>query len=239
MIEIGNLSVSYNGFLALENISVSLDNGQMTGIIGPNGAGKSTLIKAMLNIIPHSGQVIVDSKSIKKKLKNISYVEQKADIDYTFPIKVKECVSLGLYSEMSVLKKMKKKDWEKVAEALKKVNLAEYSNNQIGELSGGQFQRVLLARCLVQNAEYIFLDEPFVGIDLISEVIIVKILKELRDAGKTILVIHHDLSKVKEYFDSLIILNRELVAYGNIDETLTEINLKKAYGNNIFIDKQV
>ena len=134
-----------------------------------------------------------------------------------------------------MFQKLGAKEWSRVSEALQKVNLLDYENRQIGELSGGQFQRVLLARCLVQEADYIFLDEPFVGIDSISEKIIMDILQDLKHQGKTILIVHHDLSKVKEYFDDIIILNRELIAYGPINESFSQKNLKKAYGDNIFI----
>ncbi|MFK5277447.1 metal ABC transporter ATP-binding protein, partial [Lactococcus lactis] len=203
--------------------------------IGPNGAGKSTLIKAILNIVPHSGEILINGEVSKKQLKKIAYVEQKSDIDHTFPIKVKECVSLGTYTGLKLFQKLGAKEWSRVSEALQKVNLLDYENRQIGELSGGQFQRVLLARCLVQEADYIFLDEPFVGIDSISEKIIMDILQDLKHQGKTILIVHHDLSKVKEYFDDIIILNRELIAYGPINENFSQKNLKKAYGDNIFI----
>lgn len=146
---------------------------------------------------------------------------------------------MGTYAEKKVLKKIKKKDWDKVEEALRKVNLLEYSNCQIGELSGGPFQRVLVARCLVQNADYIFLDEPFVGIDSISERIIMTTLKGLREQGKTILIVHHDLSKVKKYFDDIFILNKCQIAKGSVSDVFNESNLKKAYGDAIFIEKEV
>ena len=196
-------------------------------MIGPNGAGKSTLIKAILNIIPYSGKVLIEGKESKNFLKNIAYVEQKSNIDLTFPITVKECVSLGTYTGLKLFQKVGSKEWLRVAQALEKVNLSEYANRQIGELSGGQFQRVLLARCLVQ--------EPFVGIDSVSEKIIMDILQDLKEQGKLILIVHHDLSKVKVYFDELIILNKEIIAYGKVKESFTHENLKKAYGDNIFI----
>lgn len=140
---------------------------------------------------------------------------------------------------MKIFQKVKNKEWKKVTEALQKVNLSDYSNRQIGELSGGQFQRVLVARCLVQNADYIFLDEPFVGIDSISERIIMNTLKELKKQGKTILIVHHDLSKVKDYFDNVLILNKNLIAHGRVADVFNELNLKKAYGDTIFIEKEV
>ena len=184
MLEVKKLTVCYNDFLALNDISLKIQEGTLTGIIGPNGAGKSTLLKAMLNIIPHQGEVSINNEDINKKLVKIAYVEQKADIDFTFPIKVKECVSMGTYAGIKVFQRIKNAEWQRVSKALEKVDMEEYANHQIGELSGGQFQRVLLARCLAQNADFIFLDEPFVGIDLISERIIMDTLKELKHQGK-------------------------------------------------------
>lgn len=235
MIKIEHLNVFYSENKALTDVQLKLESGGIIGMIGPNGAGKSTLIKVILNIIPYSGEVLIEGKESKKFLKNIAYVEQKSNIDLTFPITVKECVSLGTYTGLKLFQKVGSKEWLRVAQALEKVNLSEYANRQIGELSGGQFQRVLLARCLVQEADYIFLDEPFVGIDSVSEKIIMDILQDLKEQGKLILIVHHDLSKVKVYFDELIILNKEIIAYGKVKESFTHENLKKAYGDNIFI----
>ncbi|MCT0055209.1 metal ABC transporter ATP-binding protein [Lactococcus lactis] len=235
MIKTNHLNVFYNENKVLTEIQIEVKPGKITGIIGPNGAGKSTLIKAILNIISHSGEILINGEVSKKQLKKIAYVEQKSDIDHTFPIKVKECVSLGTYTGLKLFQKLGAKEWSRVSEALQKVNLLDYENRQIGELSGGQFQRVLLARCLVQEADYIFLDEPFVGIDSISEKIIMNILQDLKSQGKTILIVHHDLSKVREYFDDIIILNRELISYGSVRDSFNQKYLKAAYGDNIFI----
>lgn len=235
MIYINNLSVHYVNNMALSHINLQIRSGRITGIIGPNGAGKSSLLKAVLNIIPHTGETFVDKKELKKLLKNIAYVEQKSNIDFTFPITVRECVALGTYSSLKLFQKLGKDEWSKVDEALEKVNLSDFKARQIGSLSGGQFQRVLIARCLVQEADYIFLDEPFVGIDSVSETIIMDILQHLKAQGKTILIVHHDLSTVRTYFDDLIILNKKLISAGAVAQVFTSENLKKAYGDNIFI----
>lgn len=235
MIYINNLSVHYVNDMALSHINLQIRSGRITGIIGPNGAGKSSLLKAVLNIIPHTGETFVDKKEVKKLLKNIAYVEQKSNIDFTFPITVRECVALGTYSSLKLFQKLGKDEWSKVDEALEKVNLSDFKARQIGSLSGGQFQRVLIARCLVQEADYIFLDEPFVGIDSVSETIIMDILQHLKAQGKTILIVHHDLSRVRTYFDDLIILNKKLISAGAVAQVFTSVNLKKAYGDNIFI----
>lgn len=236
MIRIENLSVSYKETLALKDISLVLQGPTITGIIGPNGAGKSTLLKSMLGIIPHEGYSFIDDKEMKKSLKKVAYVEQKIHIDYNFPIKVKECVSLGLYPSIPLFHTLKANHWKKVDEALEIVGLSDYADRQISQLSGGQFQRVLIARCLVQDADYILLDEPFVGIDSVSEEIIMNTLRDLKKAGKTVLIVHHDLGKVAHYFDQVLLLNKELIALGPTKETFTQANLKQAYGDRLFFN---
>lgn len=234
MIEIKNLTVTYKDTPALDNINVTLSKSKIIGIVGPNGAGKSTLIKAVLNIISSKGIIKIDDKLSKDQLGSVAYVEQKINIDYTFPIKVRECVSLGIYPKIGLFKNLNKSDWQKVDEALKLVGLEEFSNRQISELSGGQFQRVLIARCLVQEAKYIFLDEPFIGIDSVSEEIIMNTLRKLRDNGHTILIVHHDLRKVHAYFDEVLLLNKKLISYGSTKETFTRENLTNTYGTDLF-----
>ena len=236
MIEMKNLSVGYQGQLALEPTSLTIKGPTITGIIGPNGAGKSTLIKGMLGIVESEGQTFLDRKPMKQELSKIAYVEQKIHIDYNFPIKVKECVSLGLYPKIKLFQRLKTSDWEKVARALKIVGLEDFAERQISQLSGGQFQRVLIARCLVQEAKYIFLDEPFVGIDSVSEEIIMKTLRQLRKDGKTILIVHHDLGKVVAYFDQVLILNKKVVAFGSTESTFTKENMQKTYGSQLFMN---
>ena len=234
MIEIENLTVTYKDTPALDNINVTLSKSKIIGIVGPNGAGKSTLIKAVLNIIPSKGIIKIDNKLSKDQLGSVAYVEQKINIDYNFPIKVRECVSLGIYPKIGLFKNLNKHDWQKVDGALKLVGLEEFSNRQISELSGGQFQRVLIARCLVQEAKYIFLDEPFIGIDSVSEEIIMNTLRKLRDNGHTILIVHHDLRKVHAYFDEVLLLNKKLISYGSTKETFTRENLTNTYGTDLF-----
>ena len=229
MIQIENINVSYQQTLALDNITLNLDGPSITGIIGPNGAGKSTLIKALIGIIPHSGQFLFNKQPIRQQLNRLSYVAQKAEIDFNFPITVKECVSLGLYSKTKFFKRLSKSDWSKVTDALTLLGLNDLAHRQIS-----QFQRVLIARCLVQEADVLLLDEPFVGIDSVSEDIIMNTLRELRDKGKLILIVHHDLSKVPHYFDQVILLNRKLIASGPTNLIFNEDNLRKTYGNSLF-----
>lgn len=235
MIDIQDLSVSYHQVEALKKIHLQIKGPTITGILGPNGAGKSTLLKGMLGIIDHKGQTLLDGQPLRKNRGRLAYVEQKAAIDFTFPITVKECVSLGLYPSLTLFRRLKDSDWKKVEAALERVGMADFSDRQISELSGGQFQRVLIARCLVQDADYIFLDEPFVGIDSVSEEIIMTTLRRLKEEGKTILIVHHDLTKVKVYFDQVLLLNREVLAFGPTEETFVKDHLKATYGPQLMI----
>lgn len=238
MITTKDLSVRYEAEqFALEKVSVTIDHGNIVGIIGPNGAGKSSFMKAILGLISFDGQVFLDKEKRDKSQTSIAYVEQKSHIDYNFPITVRECVSLGLYKKVGLFRRLTKDDWSKVDAVLDQVGLLTFKDRSIKTLSGGQFQRMLVARCLVQDAQTIFLDEPFIGIDLVSENIIMDILKSLRNQGRTILVVHHDLSKVEGYFDMLLLLNKKLIAYGNVDDVFHAKFLKQAYGDRIFIEK--
>lgn len=236
MIKFDNITASYDGVnLAVEDISFTVEEPAIVGILGPNGAGKSTFIKAALNLIKSSGETTSDGKTLDEWQKEIAYVEQKSDIDHTFPITVREVVSLGLYPYKKLLERLTTDDWEKVDQALSLVQMQDYKHRQIGELSGGQFQRVLIARTLVQDASYIFLDEPFVGIDATSENIIMNLLHDLKDSNKTIFIVHHDLSKVEKYFDEVVIMNKTLIAKGKTENVFIEENLIEAYGDSIFV----
>ncbi|GAA3013385.1 metal ABC transporter ATP-binding protein [Tetragenococcus solitarius] len=236
MIAFDNISASYDGVhQAVADVSFTIDKPAIIGIIGPNGAGKSTFIKSALNLIEGSGTTTVDGQSLQKRKKEVAYVEQKSDIDYTFPITVGECVSLGLYPKKRFFQRITKEDWHKVDHALELVQMKDFKDRQIGELSGGQFQRILIARTFVQDATFIFLDEPFVGIDATSEQIIMELLNGFKKEGKEIFIVHHDLSKVERYFDELVILNKELIAQGPTDEVFTKTNLKQAFGDTIFV----
>lgn len=233
-IDVSNMTVAYQHKKAIEEVTVSIEPGKITGIIGPNGAGKSTLLKAVIGLIKtESGEVTVSGKSLDMIRKKIAYVEQRSAIDLTFPIKVDEVVLLGTFPNLGLFRRPKKAQKEKVMECLKQVKMEDFSKRQIGNLSGGQLQRVFIARALAQEADIIFLDEPFVGIDMVSEKVIVDLLKELRNQGKTIVIVHHDLHKTREYFDNLIILNKKLVASGSVDTTFVTKNIQAAYGDSM------
>lgn len=229
-ISVQNLHVSYSSNKVIHDISFSLEMGKLVGIIGPNGAGKSTLMKAMIGLIHRDkGSVYFDGKPVKSVQKNIAYVPQRSTIDWDFPINVLDTVLLGTYPKLGLFHRPKKKEKEWAFHCLEQVGMQNSSKKQIGELSGGQQQRIFLARALAQKAEYFFLDEPFVGIDAASEETIINILKELRDQGKTVLVVHHDLSKVEDYFNDLLLLNKELIGAGSVQSVFKPELMQKAY----------
>ena len=236
MITIKKVGVSYAMQPhVLKDCNATIEGPTITGIIGPNGAGKSTLLKAILGLIQSSGEILIDGEPAKKVLQKIAYVEQKSHIDFTFPITIRECVALGRTVKKKPLQRLTKEDWEKVDTAIEEVGLTDLASRQIGALSGGQFQRVLLARCMVQEAQYIFLDEPFVGIDMLSEKVIMTILRKWKEEGKTILMVNHDLSKVKEYFDQVILVKHAIVASGKTEDVFIKKYLDDVYGGSVYI----
>ena len=236
LITIKNVGVSYAMQpQVLKDCNATIEGPTISGIIGPNGAGKSTLLKAILGLIQSSGEILIDGEPTKKVLQKIAYVEQKSQIDFTFPITIRECVALGRTVKKKPLQRLTKEDWEKVDAAIEEVGLTDLASRQIGALSGGQFQRVLLARCMVQEAQYIFLDEPFVGIDMLSEKVIMTIIRKWKEEGKTILMVNHDLSKVKEYFDQVILVKHAIVASGKTEDVFIKKYLDDVYGGSVYI----
>lgn len=232
-VTVDDLSVSYNGNKAIKDISFSFETGNLIGIIGPNGAGKSTLMKAMLGLIPKdSGSISMNGQSIKQVRKNIAYVPQRNNIDWDFPILVRDTVLLGTYPKLGLFKRPTAKEKEKADECLARVGMQDFAKRQISELSGGQQQRVFLARALAQEADFFFMDEPFVGIDVASEEVMIKILRKLRDEGKTIFVVHHDLSKVEDYFNNLLLINKTVIQTGPVKEVVKPEIMKEAYNLN-------
>lgn len=234
MIQVRNLNVDYFGSPALEQVDVDIPLGCSIGIVGPNGAGKSTFIKSLLGIInKRSGTVQLAGTDIALHRKDIAYVPQRSDVDLTFPITVRDTVLTGTYPKLKLFRRPGKQEKEHAERCMEMVDIRELAYKQIGNLSGGQLQRVFIARALAQQADLFFLDEPFVGIDLVSEKIIVNLLKKLREAGKTVLVVHHDLHEVEEYFDKVMILNKKLIAFGDIATTFSSQNIQAAYGTSL------
>lgn len=231
---IRNLTVAYQKKPVLRNISLEIPEGNLIGIIGPNGAGKSTFIKAILELIPSvTGEVEIYGKSYKEKRKIVGYVPQRESVDWDFPTNALDVVTMGRYGHLGWIKRPSSKDKKMAMNCLEKVGMEGYANRQISQLSGGQQQRVFLARALAQDAKLYFMDEPFVGVDAATEKAIITLLNDLKKQGKTVLVVHHDLNTVKEYFDWLILLNVHLVAVGPTEELFTKEFLQKTYGGKL------
>jgi len=234
IIEIHDLSVSYEKKPVLWDVDMSLPEGKLIGIIGPNGAGKSTLLKSIMGLIPlSSGYINIDGKSLKEVRSRISYVPQRESVDWDFPTSVFEVVMMGRYGQLGLFKRPRKSDKEIVMDSLRKVGMEAFKARQISELSGGQQQRVFLARALAQQADIYFMDEPFAGVDAATEKAIVELLRNMSAQNKTVIVVHHDLQSVARYFDWIILLNMRLVASGPINEAFTPELLQETYGGKL------
>ncbi|MFB4164433.1 metal ABC transporter ATP-binding protein [Alteribacillus sp. JSM 102045] len=228
------MTVAYKKTPVLQDITFSIPEGHLVGIIGPNGAGKSTLIKSILNLVPRaSGTVSIKDKTVKDQRKIIGYVPQRGDVDWDFPTNALDVVLMGRYGHIGWFKHLRKKDREYALSCLDKVGMKPLANRQISQLSGGQQQRVFLARALAQDADIYFMDEPFAGVDATTERAIITLLNELKNQGKTVLVVHHDLQTAEEYFDWMVLLNKRLVASGPVGETFTTDLLQKTYGGKL------
>jgi manganese/zinc/iron transport system ATP- binding protein len=232
-IQVDDLTVAYNYKPVLWDIDLKIPEGVMMAIVGPNGAGKSTLIKAILDIVkPIAGNIKIFGKPYKKNRNMVAYVPQKGSVDWDFPTTAIDVVLMGTYGDLGWIKRPGLREKKAALEALEKVDMLSFKDRQISQLSGGQQQRVFLARALVQNAAIYMMDEPFQGVDATTEIAIVNILKELRKAGKTLIVVHHDLQTVPEYFDWVTFLNVEKIATGPIKDIFNDDNLTKTYGIN-------
>ncbi len=232
-IQIDDLTVAYDYKPVLWDIDLIIPEGVLMAIVGPNGAGKSTLIKSILGIIkPIAGSVQVFGKPYKKQVDKVAYVPQKGSVDWDFPTTALDVVMMGTYGSLGWIKRPGQKEKKAALEALEKVGMLEFKTRQISQLSGGQQQRIFLARALVQNAAIYLMDEPFQGVDATTEKAIINILKELRQAGKTLIVVHHDLQTVPEYFDWVTFLNVKGIASGPVKDIFNDDNLTKTYGIN-------
>ena len=232
-LEVNDLTVAYRYKPVLWDIDLKIPHGILMGIVGPNGAGKTTLIKAILGLVqPVAGSVRIFGKPYKKARSKVAYVPQKGSVDWDFPTNVLDLVLMGTYGKLGWIKRPGKEEKKQALEALEKVGMLEFRHRQISELSGGQQQRVFLARALLENAEIYFMDEPFQGVDATTEKAIIKLLKELGSQGKTVIVVHHDLQSVPEYFDWVTFLNVKKVAAGPVKDIFNDDNLTKTYGIN-------
>lgn len=229
-ISITNLTVGYQKKSVLRNITLDFQSGILVGIVGPNGAGKTTFIKSILDLIkPKTGTIAIFGAPYQKNKVAIAYVPQRSTVDWDFPATVFDVVIMGRYGTIGWFASPGKNDVDAALHAIDQVGLTAYADCSINQLSGGQQQRVFLARALVQNAQIYLMDEPFAGVDATTEKTIIAILKKLRDQGKTIIVVHHDLQTIHHYFDWLLLLNKECIAYGPVETVFTPENITKTY----------
>jgi manganese/zinc/iron transport system ATP- binding protein len=233
-IEVTDLTVAYREQPVLWDVDLEAPEGVLMAIVGPNGAGKSTLIKAILGLVPAAaGRVRIYGEPYPEQRQRVGYVPQRGSVDWDFPTDALDVVTMGLYRKLGWAKRPGKEARALALASLRKLGMESFADRQISQLSGGQQQRVFLARALVQDAQVYLMDEPFVGVDATTERAIVSLLRDLRAAGKTVLVVHHDLQTVAEYFDWVTLLNVRRIASGPVKEVFTEENLRRTYGGRI------
>lgn len=231
---IRDLTVAYHRKPVIWDIDLTIPEGKLVSIVGPNGAGKTTLIKACLDLIPRSsGEVSIYGQPYKQARQRVGYVPQRESVDWDFPVSALDVVAMGTYGQLGWFRRVSKRSKALSMQALERVGLADYAHRQISQLSGGQQQRTFLARALVQDADIYFMDEPFAAVDAATERAIVEMLKEIQERGKTVLVVHHDLATVPQYFDWTVLLNMRVVAAGPTDEVFNQQNLRRTYGGKL------
>lgn len=235
-LEVRNLTVAYRRRPALWDINLTVPGGRMVGIVGPNGAGKSTLIKAVLGLVPPaSGTVLIYGRPYAEQRHLVGYVPQRESVDWDFPINVLDVTLMGRYGRLGLGRRPTREDREVALRCLRQVGMADFAHRQISQLSGGQQQRVFLARALAQDASIYFMDEPFAGVDAATEKAIIALLESMKEQGKTVFVVHHDLPTVQQYFDWVILLNVRLIASGPTAEVFTMENLQRTYGGRLTV----
>ncbi len=233
-VDVRDVTVAYREKPVLWDIDLEVAPGVLMAVVGPNGAGKTTLIKAILGLIkPAAGEVLIHGRPYSQQRHRVAYVPQRGSVDWDFPTNVLDVVTMGLYGKLGWVRRPTKQHKAVALEALRKVNMEAFASRQISQLSGGQQQRVFLARALVQEADVYFMDEPFQGVDAVTERSIIELLRALRAEGKTVVVVHHDLQTVPEYFDSVLLLNVRRIASGPVEDVFTEENLRVTYGGRV------
>jgi manganese/zinc/iron transport system ATP- binding protein len=236
VLNIWNLSVSYAKQPVLWDLTLQVPQGKIVGVIGPNGAGKSTFIKAIMGLIPTDhGLIEIFGKPLRAVKKRISYVPQRNSVDWNFPASVFDIVLMGRYAHLGLFKRPRQVDKDKAMHALQQVEMDHLATKKISNLSGGQQQRIFIARALAQEADLYFMDEPFVGIDIATEQTIITLLKRLATEGKSIIVVHHDLQTVQQYFDWVILLNMHLIGAGTVEDMLQPHLLQTAYRGKLTV----
>ena len=240
VIEVRHLTVSYGPTPALLDMSLAIEKGLLVGVIGPNGAGKSTFIKAILGFVHRdTGEVLIEGIDAEKAKGRVAYVPQRGAVDWDFPITVQEVAMMGRYNKIPWYRSPNAEDARIVNEALEMVRMTDFADRQIGQLSGGQQQRVFMARALAQGSEILLLDEPFAGVDAATERAILDVLERAKNAGKTLVVVHHDLATAAEYFDRLALIKQRLFAYGTPEIVLQEDLLSEVYEGKLRVFSDV
>ncbi|MBM4001384.1 MAG: metal ABC transporter ATP-binding protein [Planctomycetes bacterium] len=233
-LSIRDLTVAYHLKPVIWDIDYEAPSGRLIAIVGPNGAGKSTMLAACLDLIPRTtGEVRIFGRPFRSQRGRVGYVPQRESVDWDFPVSALDVVAMGLYHRIGWCRPVTRRYRREALAALERVGMAEFASRQIRQLSGGQQQRVFLARALAQDADLYLMDEPFAGVDAATELVIVDLLRDLRSSGKTVLVVHHDLQTVEEYFDEVVLLNMRLVAAGPVEQVFTPQNLRKTYGGRL------
>ena len=233
-LEVHDLTVAYHSQPVLWDVDLELPEGHLIAVVGPNGAGKSTLLKAVMGLVqPLTGWVKVYDRPFEESRRRVGYVPQRESVDWDFPTSALDVVTMGLYGKLGWFRRPGKRERDVALACLEKVGIREYADRQISQLSGGQQQRVFLARALAQQADLYLMDEPFAGVDVTTERAILNLFKELRDDGRTVIAVHHDLQTVAEYFDYVVLLNLRLVAAGPVRTTFNDENLQRTYGGRL------
>jgi ABC-type Mn2+/Zn2+ transport system ATPase subunit len=234
-LQVQDLTVSYSRLPALHHINLEIDCGHCVGLLGPNGAGKTTLFKTIVGLLqPETGTVRFHGHQAGKKLGHVAYLPQRENVDWDFPITVRGLVETGCYLRLGWWRKFSDEDRMTVEAALKSMQLEELAGRQISALSGGQQQRAFLARALAQNAHIFLFDEPFAGLDKHSQEMLGGTIKEIARKGNLVIASHHDLKNVPDFFDQVIFLNGELIAYGETKSVFTEENIARTFSTSVF-----
>jgi manganese/zinc/iron transport system ATP- binding protein len=234
ILDIHDMTVAYHRRPVLWDVDLVLEEPRLVGVLGPNGAGKSTMIKAVLGLAPMAhGSVRVFDEPVEKVRRRIGYVPQRESVDWDFPVSVLDVVLMGTYGRLGWCRRPGAQERQLARECLAKVGMEDFERRQIGQLSGGQQQRTFLARALAQQADLYFMDEPMAGVDAATEQAIFALLAELRKSGKTVIVVHHDLRSVEQYFDYVVLMNMRVVAAGPTEQAFTTENLRRTYGGRL------
>lgn len=232
-IKVEHITVDYHGTIALQDATMNVNDGSICALVGVNGSGKSTLFKCIMGFLtPTEGRVLIDGLPIKQAQKKglVAYVPQSEEVDWNFPVSVWDVTMMGRYGYMNILRRPSENDKRVVENALNRVQMWDYRDRQIGELSGGQRKRAFIARALAQESHIMLMDEPFTGVDITTQQAIIALLLQLKQEGNTILISTHDLATIETFCDHVALINRTVVAYGATKDVFNKENVAKVFG---------